>query len=231
VEFAARRFGLDPGRSFVVHHGLPRDLLGLPLPDATEGEGIRIAQIGTYIHRKGITFGAIALNRVLDALPGVSVTFLGTGVSAEAVHADFSERVRDRVNVVESFDRHKLPQLLEGHQIILMPALAEGFAKALLEGMACGLAPVATAIAGPTEFVVNGKTGLLVPPADADALERALVAVVGDRTLRARLRRAAHATAQAFTWDRNARQRSDLYERLLAERSSPAHANVSVGAK
>jgi glycosyltransferase involved in cell wall biosynthesis len=77
------------------------------------------------------------------------------------------------------------------------------------------VAPVSTTSCGLTEVVVDGQDGLLVPPGDAESLTSALEALTTDRALLARLRMAAHATAQPLSWHAAARQRLDVYERLL----------------
>jgi glycosyltransferase involved in cell wall biosynthesis len=215
LKFAKEKLGLDPSRLFVVHNGLPDDFIGLPPPTANEGHAIRIAQIGRYSHGKGTVWGAAALSAVMAKHPAVSVTFLGTQRSRDIVLADFEGADHGRIRVIENFKRCDLPHLLDGHHIIFLPTLSEGFSLALLEGMACGLAPVSTTARGPSEVVVDGQNGLLVPPADANPLTSALEALITDRPLLARLRRAAYATAQPFSWHSVARQRLDVYERLL----------------
>ena len=62
--------------------------------------------------------------------------------------ADYPAGVRDRLAVVESYDRDALPRLLDGHQVYVSASLAEGLSLALIEAMACGLAPVVTDLPG-----------------------------------------------------------------------------------
>jgi glycosyltransferase involved in cell wall biosynthesis len=223
-DWAETRFSLDASRCFVIHHGLPRELLGLRLPEPDEENTIRVAQIGTYIHRKGTVWAAAALDELMATHPRVGATFLGTHRSRDIVLRDFRPEHHERVRVVESFSRSKLPALLRGHQIVLSASLSEGFGMALLEGMACGLAAVSTDIAGPSEFVVDGHSGLLVPPADAEAIRTALERLIADRALLHRMRENAHATAQTYTWSENARQRLAVYEAVRAEHPRSAAA-------
>jgi len=63
----------------------------------------------------------------------------------------------------------------------------EPFAVPPLEGMASGLPIVASAVGGFVECVEDGKTGLLVPPGDSQALAAAISSLVEDRELRERL--------------------------------------------
>ena len=211
---AVERLGVAADRAQVVANGLPPSLIGLPFDPLAPDAPVRIAQVGTYAERKGIRFGAPALNALLRRHPDLSVTFVGAGRDPGAVHEDFDAEVRDRVEVIPRYARAHLPDLLRGHHIKLFPSLAEGFSVALIEAMACGLAPVASArVASP--LVEDGRNGLLVPQRDPRALEDAVDRLLADRALLDRLRAAAHESAQDYGWDRIARETAAIYESYL----------------
>jgi glycosyltransferase involved in cell wall biosynthesis len=214
LEFAVEHLGVPAERATVVLNGISARLLGLPLPEADNGVGV--AMIGSWAPRKGARYAAAALSALLTRRPELRATLLGTRVPADEVLRDFSAAVRGRVRVVPEYDRDRLPELLAGAQVLLSASLAEGFSVAIPEGMAAGLAPVASALPGTREILRHEENGLLVPPADAAALETALDRVVGDSALRARLRAAAHADAQRLTWHRIAERNLEVYERVLA---------------
>ncbi len=81
----------------------------------------------------------------------------------------------------------EVPKLLARAGLFVLPSLAEGISLTLLEAMACGLAVAATRVGGNPEVVVNGETGLLVPPADPPALAAALLRLRRDADLRRRM--------------------------------------------
>ena len=145
------------------------------------------------------------------------MSFLGTQLPAETVLSDFTSEVRSRISVIPRFKREELPALVEGHQIKLFPTTFEGFSVALVEAMACGLAPVTTMTPGPMEIIRDGENGILVPPRDSEALANALETLIDDAPLLERLRRGAYDTAQDFTWEQIARRTLTLY-REAAER-------------
>jgi glycosyltransferase involved in cell wall biosynthesis len=217
-DYAAKWLGVSRDRSSVVLNGIPDGFLDLPLRQAGDGP-VRIAHIGTYAERKGARYAAAALAQVLAARDDAKVTFLGTHVSLGRVHADFPEDLRERVDVTPEYRHDDLPHLLQDHHILLSASLAEGFSLALPEGMACGLAPVATAISGAREIVVDDSNGLLVPSRDAGATASALLRLAGDRPLLERLRARAHASAQSLSWPRVAGDSLRVYERGLARLS------------
>ncbi len=70
--------------------------------------------------------------------------------------------------------RADVPQLLRTLDVFVLPSLAEGISNTILEAMASGLPVVATNVGGNPELVVEGETGMLVPPADPEALAQAL---------------------------------------------------------
>ena len=97
----------------------------------------------------------------------------------------------------------------------MLGSVAEGSPIALLEAMACGLAPVLTSTTGAAELVRDGVDALIVPPRDARALEAAVERLADDRDLLGRLRERAQATAQALSWERVAGRTIGFYEEQL----------------
>jgi glycosyltransferase involved in cell wall biosynthesis len=91
----------------------------------------------------------------------------------------------------------------------------EPFGQVVVEGMAAGLAVVASAAGGPAEIVTDGVDGILVRPDDAPALAEVLRRLAADATLRGRLGAAAHATSRNFTPERTAERLLDLYASVL----------------
>jgi glycosyltransferase involved in cell wall biosynthesis len=209
LEFAVERLRVARERSTVVLNGIPAELEGLPLADA--GDTLGVAMIGTWASRKGARYAVEALSRVLLEKDDVRVLLIGTRVPAEEVLAGFDEPVRASVRVVPGYERMELPLLLRDSHVLLSASLAEGFSVAIPEGMAAGLAPVATALPGTREIVRDGENGLLVPPRDSDALAHGVLRLAEDRDLLERLRRAAHSDAQALTWRRIAERNLEVY--------------------
>ncbi len=99
----------------------------------------------------------------------------------------------------------ELLHLYERAAVVACPSLREGFGVVCLEAMAAGRPVVASAVGGLRDFVLDGETGLLVPPGDVAALRAALERLLGDAELRSRLGWAARERVLAeFTWKRYA---------------------------
>jgi glycosyltransferase involved in cell wall biosynthesis len=221
ADFAREQLNVKPERIHVFPNGISESLLNLPFAPMTEFEDgmIGIAQVGSYTSRKGIHYSIPALNAILARYPKVKVSFLGTGCSEDQVYADFDPIVRDRVLVIPSYANEQLPNLLQGHQIKLMPSLSEGFGLALVEAMACGLVPITTAIQGPMEIVTDGHDGLLVPIRDSQAIKQTIEQLIKNRPYLEQLRRNAYVTAQRYSWTDIAKKRLAIYENTLDKRS------------
>lgn len=221
ADYARTEFSIPDENISVFPNGLPDSFLRLefvPTP-LLDNEDILIAQVGTYIARKGIQFSVPAMNRILHRYPQVKLTLLGTECrecsNVDMVYDDFDAAVREQVTVIGRYDHESLPVLLAGHHIKLFPTISEAFGKALVEGMACGLAPVTTSVAGPMEIVTPDHDALVVPPQDSEALEKALERLILDRNLLHRLRKNAYATAQGYSWKAIAAARLETYEQAL----------------
>ena len=200
-----------PERARVVRNGISKALIGLPEPKPS-GAVRRIAVIGSYIARKGVDDAATALNAWLPLHPDWAVTFLGTGVPVQRVLDDYRPDLRNRISVVPRYANAGLQQLLDGHQIHLFATLSEGAPVSLLEAMACGLAPIASAVPGVVEAARDGYNALLVPPAEPEAIKMALDRLAGDGSLLERLRFNAHLTAQSYGWGEIAGEQLAIYE-------------------
>jgi glycosyltransferase involved in cell wall biosynthesis len=85
--------------------------------------------------------------------------------------------------------------------------------------MAAGLPVVATAVGGTPELVIDGETGLLVPPRDPAALAQAILTLLTDPGLAQRLGENGRLrVADQFTIRQMVQQTEQLYQRLLAEK-------------
>ena len=220
-KYAVEVLRIDPDKVHTVAYGIPDYLLALPFEFISEEDKtIRIAQVGTFIQRKGIKFSVPALNNILSRYPNVEMSFLGTMCSIDEVYSNFSPDVRDRIKVITQFDHQKLPELLKGHHIKLFPSLSEAFGMALIEAMACGLAPITTAAGGPLDIISDRQDGLLVPLRDSKAIEIALEKLINDRAELNRLRQNAYNTAQKYSWQGIAKKSIPWYEQALERKKS-----------
>jgi glycosyltransferase involved in cell wall biosynthesis len=110
-------------------------------------------------------------------------------------------------------DHHELADILAATDVIVLPSVREQFGQVLVEGMACGLPPIAVDAYGPAEIVDHGETGWLVEPDDIPSLTNALVEAVnrpGER--RRRGANAVEAAHQRYAWPALARRVAEIYD-------------------
>lgn len=80
---------------------------------------------------------------------------------------------------------------LKASDLFILPSAAEGLSVALLEAMATGLPPISTNVGGAPDIIKHGQNGWLVPPDHPSALQTALLTLLGNTTLRAKMGQAA----------------------------------------
>ncbi|MEO0373114.1 MAG: glycosyltransferase family 4 protein [Cyanobacteria bacterium P01_A01_bin.17] len=215
-DYLSRNLEVSPEKIHIVANGIPDQFLGLasaPLLHETN-ETVSIALVGTYILRKGINYSVPALNAILTRFPHVKCSFYGTQRPEVQVKKEFDPELRERINVVPHYPHASLPTLLENHQISILASNYEAFGKALIETMACGLAPIVTATAGPLEIVQDGHDALVVPLRDREAIEAALEKLLTDPAHLNQLRTHAYNTAQKYSWMQTAQERIAHYNKV-----------------
>jgi glycosyltransferase involved in cell wall biosynthesis len=126
--------------------------------------------------------------------------------------------LRDQVPGALGFvPHHELEPLYERAAVVAVPSHREGFGVACAEAMAHGRAVVAGAVGGLLDLVVDGETGLLVPPRDVPALRAALERLLADGELRRRLGEAGRErTRTHFSWPAVTDATIEAYEDALA---------------
>ena len=129
--------------------------------------------------------------------------------------------LRDSVPGALGFVPHdELGPLYERAAVVACPSHREGFGVVCAEAMAYGRPVVAGAVGGLLDLVVDGETGVLVPPRDVRALRAALERLLGDRELRQRLGAAARERIkERFAWPAVTDATLAAYERALADAS------------
>jgi glycosyltransferase involved in cell wall biosynthesis len=178
---ALRRFcvegvGLPAAKVEVVHYGLdglPEPWAGSPEVPLPEGARVLLC-VGRLAEQKGIDVAIRALALVREQEPSAVLVVLGEGPERARLEALAGEGVHlpGRVGDVAAWYRRA--------EVLVHPARWEGFGLALLEAMLAAKPVVATRVSSAPEIVVDGKTGVLVPPDDPGALSRAVTSLLAD---------------------------------------------------
>ena len=132
----------------------------LPAPNGAT----RYLCVGSLTPRKNVLRLAHAFERLEDA---ATLTFVGDGPLCTQLEN------RPQIVLTGHVPHDEVARHIAAAHVVCQPSLVEPFGQALLEAMACGRSVVATEIGGPPEFVPP-EAGILVDPADEDALVEAL---------------------------------------------------------
>lgn len=133
-----------------------------------------VGVVGRLVPDKGGTFLLKAVARIAADLPSARFLFAGRGTEEEPLRREaaslgLSERVR-----FLGF-REDIPEITAALDLSVLPSVdCDASSAVLKEAMALGKPVVATDIGGAREIVEHGRTGLIVPPADPDALAQAI---------------------------------------------------------
>jgi glycosyltransferase involved in cell wall biosynthesis len=173
---------------------------GIDVPPAVgaEAEPPYVLFAGRLSIEKGVL-------ELVDAARGLPLVVVGDGP------------LRRRVPQARGFvARDELVRLLDQAAVVVCPSRREGFGMACLEAMAHGKPVVATDVGGLRDLVVDGETGIVVPPRNTSALRAAIELLLGDADLRARLGAAGHQRAFAFDWTRVIPRLLAMYEQTAS---------------
>jgi glycosyltransferase involved in cell wall biosynthesis len=152
------------------------------------GTPVHIVFLGYLSARKGVPELLEALaSPTLAALPW-RATLAGGGPVDEFRARAAALGLAGRVIFPGWIDQPAASELCRAADILVLPSHAEGLAMSVLEGLAHGLAVVATPVGAHAEVIEPGRSGLLAPPGDVAALTGALTRVITDQALRERLR-------------------------------------------
>jgi glycosyltransferase involved in cell wall biosynthesis len=212
-EYAARRLGIPHERLVVLPNGVDDRFHDAAPAQAVENGPVRLAFVGSWIPRKGTATLARALERLSAGGVKFTLSVLGCG-DASAARAELPAELADSITIVPEYRNEELPSLLAGHELLLFPSRSEGASVALLEAMACGLAPVATSVGAAPELITS-ENGVLIEVGDADALAAHVIRLAADRRALNQMRQAAQETARAYRWDEIAARTLRVYQQAL----------------
>jgi glycosyltransferase involved in cell wall biosynthesis len=185
------------------------------------GAGPLVGFVGEARLKKGLAILLPAFARVAaDFTPQPRLVLIG-GVRSDA--ADILRVFQAQspgvpISIIPYTAHTDLPALYNLLDVLVLPSLRDGLPNALLEGLACGRAVVASRVGGIPDVARSGENSLLVPPGEADALTEAILTLLRRPELRGELGRAARETvSRHFTPARELAANLELYARLTSQ--------------
>jgi glycosyltransferase involved in cell wall biosynthesis len=183
------RQGYPAGRVVTIHNGVEP---AAPVDPLRLAEGPIVLEVARLAPVKGQE----QLIRALDRVDATAV-LVGRDLEGDGRYEDELRRLAKDARVVFAGYRDDVPALLAGCDVFCLPSTIEGLPLVVLEAMAHAKPVVATAVGGTPELVVDGETGVLVPPGDVGALADALDGLLRDPRRAHRMGRAGLARVRA----------------------------------
>ncbi len=231
-------------RSMLLHDGVPAEAAvtvheGIDLSHVEAAPPINIHQefwlphhapvvgnVAALVPHKGQRHLIEAAARVVREVPDARFVIAGEGELRPTLERQIREHRLEKHVFLAGF-RPDVLSLHKSFDVFVLSSVTEGLGTSMLDAMACGRPVVGTTTGGIPEVVVDGETGLLVPPRDDRALAAAIVRLLKDPDLRARLGAAGLARVKArFSAERMVRDTLAVYEGVVR---SGARAAVEVG--
>ncbi len=195
---------------------------------AARGATFRVLSLGRLVPRKGVDIAIRAVGLLHEqGIDDVELHIVGTGDAPAGESGPDAETVRltalaeslglsDQVRFLGRVPRDDVPALIREADAVVCTPWYEPFGIVPLESMACGTPVVAANVGGLGDTVVDGVTGLLVPPQDAPAVADAFARLRADPAFAATLGAAGRMRVEArYSWERVAARTERIYERAL----------------
>ncbi|MDD5757121.1 MAG: glycosyltransferase family 4 protein, partial [bacterium] len=195
-----------------------KEELGLRVEDKVVGV------VGRLVPGKGFT-DFLAAAKILND-KGLALRYIIVGAAAKE-DRQYEDNLRQIAidqglgqKVIFTGWREDVKELISIFDVLIQPSstFPEGFGMTVLEAMALGKPVIVTDVPGPGELVVNGKTGLIVLPADPAKLAGAIETIINDQTLSETMGKAArHLAATDFNIENTVKKLEHLYAELLGK--------------
>jgi glycosyltransferase involved in cell wall biosynthesis len=211
---------LDESKVTVVRNGIQVRRFGQVTDTSlratlTHGERPIVLTPARLHAQKGMTF----LLQAAALIPEATFVIAGDGPERRALEDSANKlNIGERVRFLGH--RQDIPDLLANCDLFVLPSIDEGLPLSVLEAMAASKPVIATCIGGTNEAVIDGVTGLLVPPRNPSALAAAINKLLYDPSLAARLGEAGKARAiSEFSSEAMIRGVTGVYDEIITSRS------------
>ena len=212
--------GIPGNRTVTVHEGIDLGRVAAAPRAELHGElwlphdAPLVGNVAALVPHKGHRHLVDAAALVLRKQPDARIIIAGEGELRPSLEHQIRQHHLEKHVILTGF-RTDILSLHKAFDIFVMSSVTEGLGTSILDAMACGKPVVGTTAGGIPEVVVDGETGLLVPPRDAGALAEAIIRVLSDRSLRERMGAAGLARVQErFSAEIMVKKTLEVYERL-----------------
>jgi glycosyltransferase involved in cell wall biosynthesis len=214
---AAHIHVVPPGVDKATHKALDDGLHRQPL----------VVWIGRLEPYKRADVAIDAMNDVLAAIPEARLVVVGAGGARASLEEHARARgLGDHVRFTGFVSEEEKISWIQQAAVVVQTSEKEGWGMTMIEASICNTVPIASDVEGLRDSVQHDRSGLLVPYGDAGALAAAILRVLTDPALRARLVVGGLEWSQRFGWDEVADDTLSLIEETLAPGEKPLVLNA-----
>ncbi len=217
--------GVPEQRTVTVHEGIDVARVDAAPPANLHAEfwlphdAPVVGNVAALVPHKGQRHLIEAAALVVQKVPDARFVVAGEGELRESLEQQIKHHHLEKHVILAGFR----PDVLSVHKafdIFVLSSVTEGLGTSLLDAMACGKPIVATHTGGIPEVVVDGQTGILVPPRDHEAIARAITALLGDEHAQQVMGAAGRQRVlERFTAERMVSDTLAVYQRIARSQS------------
>ena len=221
-----KEYGADDNHIHFIPHGVntdifkPVDASNLRKKYGTENSDV-ILYVGRIAKGKGVDKLIKILNLVIKKNKRVKLIIVGGDAGYLPIVKNLIQKygLSKNVAIVGYISKHNLPEYYSMADLIVYPSRQEIFGLVLCEAMACGKAVIGSDIMGPSEIILNGKTGYTSNFKDLNKVSELIINLFNDRKLLAQMgKKSLERVKKIYTWEKAAESHYKLYMDVLNQK-------------
>ncbi len=205
----------------LIYRGVDLERFKYRQPQETDKKEFVIGMIGRLSPIKGHAFFLRAVSKVIKVIPRIKVLIVGDAAPEKMKYKQELENLVRRLGLEKYVEflgrRSDIPQILGRLDLLVLATVTqEAFGRVLIEAFSAGVPVIATSVGGVVEIIRDAENGILVPPADPQAMSEAIIKTLKDRRLSKNLAQAARVEAEEkYALDKMVEETVKVYEEAL----------------
>ncbi|MHA2406955.1 MAG: glycosyltransferase family 4 protein [Candidatus Ranarchaeia archaeon] len=213
-----RLFDLDQTKIESIPRGVELDLFRHALfPKRTSGEGV-VLYAGRIEKKKGLEPLVRAMKIMTSDNPHTTLRFVGQGKDKDHLNKIACDLgVAENIEWIDRIPNNEMPHEYAQADIVALLSSFEPFGAIIIEAGAVGRPAIVTKSGGPSELVINGKTGIIIDPCNEKTIAEALIQSFNDRKklIQMGINAREHVT-QKYTFESEAQNYHRLYQQITS---------------
>ncbi len=169
----------------VVNNGIDTSFF---TPNKNNNQNICVLSTSALISKKGLPDLIKSIEYVRKDYPNIKCILTGRGPLERYLKKLVKQlKLEENIMFAGYVNRNELLEYYQNASIFVLPSYHEGLPTTILEAMSCGIPVITTDVPGNSEAVIDGETGLIVPPKDPEKLAASIIKLLNDDVLRAKM--------------------------------------------